>query len=96
MDISHLVRMANQIGAFFSAMPDRKQAVADIAGHLQKFWEPRMRRALLEFVAEHPDGRSDSVALDGIVLEAVQGHADSLRPITDTGTPAATPGQPGV
>lgn len=91
MDIAHLVRMANQIGTFFAAMPDRPQAVADIAGHLQKFWEPRMRRALLEFVAEHPDGRSEVAALDAIALEAVQRYGEQLRPLADVGTPAPGP-----
>src|SRR5690554_6595310 len=95
-NIAHLVRMANQIGTFLSAMPDREQAVADIANHLQKFWEPRMRRAILSFVEEHPDGRSDEAALDPIVHEAITRYADRLRP-----APATHPGsvpleRPGV
>lgn len=80
MDISQLVRMANQIGTFFQAMPDREQAMADIANHLQKFWEPRMRRALLAFLDGHPEGRSEVAALDGIVLEAIRRHRDELTP----------------
>jgi formate dehydrogenase subunit delta len=47
MHIDTLVRMANQIGAFFVAMPDRGEALEGIAQHLQKFWEPGMRRELL-------------------------------------------------
>ena len=30
MNIEHLVKMANQIGSFFSTMPDRDQAIADL------------------------------------------------------------------
>ncbi|NBX56689.1 MAG: formate dehydrogenase, partial [Betaproteobacteria bacterium] len=33
MDIDHLVRMANQIGEFFSAYPDSDEAKASIANH---------------------------------------------------------------
>jgi formate dehydrogenase subunit delta len=47
MNAEHLVRMANQIGAFFEAMPDREQAVRDIADHLRRSWDPRMRQQLL-------------------------------------------------
>jgi formate dehydrogenase subunit delta len=41
-----LIRMANQIGGFFAAMPDREQATRDIAGHLARNWTPRMRDEL--------------------------------------------------
>jgi formate dehydrogenase subunit delta len=44
-----LVYMANQIGKFFSAQ-DREAAPAKIADHLKKFWDPRMRKAILEYV----------------------------------------------
>lgn len=47
MNRDHLIKMANQIGAFFEAMPDREQAVKDIANHLRRTWDPRMRRQLL-------------------------------------------------
>jgi formate dehydrogenase subunit delta len=46
MNSEHLVRMANQIGAFFEAMPDRQQAVRDVADHLRRSWDPRMRQQL--------------------------------------------------
>ncbi len=47
MDTGNLVKMANQIGDFFQSMPDRQVAKQDIAQHLKKFWEPRMREALI-------------------------------------------------
>lgn len=52
MDIDNLVRMANRIGQFYAAMPDREEALEGIATHIRKFWEPRMRRALLEQMAQ--------------------------------------------
>ncbi len=50
MDAANLIRMANRIGQFFDAMPDRAEAVEGVATHIRKFWEPRMRRALLDHV----------------------------------------------
>jgi len=44
-----LVYMANQIGKFFSAQ-DKDSAPAKIAEHLKKYWDPRMREAILEHV----------------------------------------------
>jgi len=69
MHIETLVRMANQIGDFFAAMPDRPQALEDIAMHIKRFWEPRMRR---EFLASFDSG--NDIGLSGIVTEAVTRH----------------------
>ena len=41
-----LVRMANQIGAFYAAMPDR-EATAGAVSHLRAFWTPKMIDELL-------------------------------------------------
>lgn len=43
MDVHHLAKMANQIGSFFEAYPDKDFAAGEIAAHIRKFWEPRMR-----------------------------------------------------
>ncbi len=49
MSIEQLVKMANDIGDFFRTEPERADAVAGIANHLQRFWDPRMRRALMSY-----------------------------------------------
>lgn len=46
MNPTNLIKMANRIGAFFDAMPDREQAVRDVASHILRSWEPRMIDAL--------------------------------------------------
>jgi len=74
MDVENLVKMANQIGAFFETMSDREQALADLAGHIRKSWEPRMRRALREHIAQ--DGGAD---LKPVVLEALKAHPAMLE-----------------
>ena len=65
MDLHHLVKMANEIGAFFEAGGDRDEAVKSIATHLRNFWEPRMRN---EIIAHAHKGGAD---LHKIVREAV-------------------------
>jgi formate dehydrogenase subunit delta len=61
-----LAYMANQIGKFFAHQP-ADQAVDDIADHLLKFWDPRMRRAIVAQL-DH----SDLAGLDALVVKAVE------------------------
>lgn len=73
MNIDNLVRMANRIGDFFQAMPDREEAIDGVAQHLRKFWEPRMRRELLRHVAEAGVGE-----LHPLVAAAIQAKGATL------------------
>jgi formate dehydrogenase subunit delta len=64
MEAAKLVMMANQIGRFF--VPQRDiDPVAAIADHLVKFWEPRMRAAIVAHL------KAGGAGLDGPVREAV-------------------------
>lgn len=80
MDKKKLVAMANQIAAFFAADPERAAAVAGVAGHLQRFWEPRMRREILEVL----DGGQDH-GLHELVVAALQRHREQLEPARSSG-----------
>lgn len=55
-----LVRMANQIATFFHSKP-REEGVAGVAEHINKFWEPRMRRQLFEMLDAGREGFDDFV-----------------------------------
>ena len=82
MDIDNLVRMANQIGTFFSAYPDREEAMEGIATHIHKFWDPRMRVLILSHLS--PEQTPDMLPL---VRDALNAHAALLRP--SMATPAS-------
>lgn len=60
-----MVHMANQIAIFFASYP-KEEAVASVTDHLTKFWEARMRKQIIEYVAEGGGG------LHEIALEAVK------------------------
>ena len=47
MDAQRLVAMANDIASYFASEPDREAGVAGVANHLEKFWDPRMRRQIV-------------------------------------------------
>jgi formate dehydrogenase subunit delta len=80
MDPANLIRMANRIGDFFDVMPDREEALEGVANHIHKFWEPRMRNALLAWVDAHPGGFSGDIELKPIVLHAIGVYRDRLTP----------------
>jgi formate dehydrogenase subunit delta len=65
MSPDKLVYMANQIGKFFVSQGD-DQAVAGITDHLQKFWDPRMRSAIVDHLDHGGTG------LDPLVRQALE------------------------
>jgi formate dehydrogenase subunit delta len=75
MSADHLVQMANQIGQFYEALPHREEGLDGVAGHLRKFWDPRMRRQLLSEIDE--GGAPD---LSPFVREAIERHRAELTP----------------
>jgi formate dehydrogenase subunit delta len=77
MNVDHLIEMANQIGQFFESLPDREEALTGIAEHIRRFWEPRMRRALL---AELDSGAAEA-GLSEIVFAALTKYRESLTPV---------------
>jgi formate dehydrogenase subunit delta len=75
MDLHNLIVMANRIGAFFEAQPDRTEAMAGIAEHVRKFWEPRMRTEILASL-----DTDAGAGLSEIVRAALVAHRASLQP----------------
>jgi formate dehydrogenase subunit delta len=73
MNTEHLVQMANSIGDFFAAMPDEDEARRDLAAHIRRYWEPRMRRGIFEHI-----DRARGEGLQAIVLQALQQHRVEL------------------
>jgi formate dehydrogenase subunit delta len=73
MDAHKLVKMANEIASFFEGEPDRAAVLESVAGHLRRFWDPRMRRELLRWQDEHGgEGLKDTVRA------AIDAHRDKL------------------
>jgi formate dehydrogenase subunit delta len=50
-----LVRMANQIATFFASQPEEVR-LDGISAHINKFWEPRMRRRFFELLEVEGSG----------------------------------------
>jgi formate dehydrogenase subunit delta len=61
-----LIYMANQIGKFFASQ-GHDAAVAGVATHISKFWDPRMRAQIFAHLREH-----GGEGLDPNVKEAIE------------------------
>ena len=75
MEAYKLVKMANEIAAFFQAEPDHAVAIDGVAGHLKRFWDPRMRREIVQWVDEH-----DGEGLTELAAAAIKANRDRLLP----------------
>jgi formate dehydrogenase subunit delta len=80
-----LVRMANQIAIFFHSQP-ASEAANGVATHINKFWEPRMRRQFFDIVDNHGGEGLDSLVLQAAPL--------IRRPAPAEVPPAAGPENP--
>ena len=49
MKIERLIKMANDISNYFNAEPDKDDAIAGVKNHIAHSWEPRMRKAIIEY-----------------------------------------------
>jgi len=72
----HLVQMANDIGHFFQSEPDHEAAVAGVASHIRRYWEPRMRKHIYAHLDQGGAGLTD-IARDAITRLAEQARAAS-------------------
>jgi formate dehydrogenase subunit delta len=74
MHAEYLVKMANQIGAFFHAESGPEAAPADIARHIQRFWDRRMKAAIVAHLTAGGEGLNPEVRR---AVELVAGAAAS-------------------
>jgi formate dehydrogenase subunit delta len=63
MESADIIRMTNQIAAFFRGY-GHDEAVKEIATHINNFWDPRMRNHLFAYLAK------GGARIDPLVIEA--------------------------
>ena len=71
-----LVQMANDIGNFFRSEPDREEAIAGIAKHINSFWTKSMRRK----IAAHGEEGLDELPREALRRLAAQAAASKPAP----------------
>lgn len=81
MDRSHLVRMANDIGSFFGSEPDTAVAAQSIAQHIERYWDPRMRRQIVAHYRDGGEGLAEtSRQAVALLAQAANDRDNAVRP----------------
>ena len=84
-----LIRMANQIAAYFKPY-SHDQGVAEVQAHIKAYWTPKMRYEINERAARDPSG------IEPLVLEAVKDFKRLAvgEPVPGTNTASVERGEP--
>ena len=90
MNIDLLIKMANEIGEFFAGVEvnDPQAAARDVANHLKRYWEPRMRAQMLKYYEERQGAGLTDLARNAVALL----YAASKAPAAPAGVPSAPSG----
>ena len=78
MNTDLMIKMLNEISAFFAGEDDRQQAARDIQNHVRRYWEPRMRAQLLEYFEQRKGAGLSDLALEAVGLLAEEAHQAHL------------------
>jgi formate dehydrogenase subunit delta len=72
MNIDLLIKMANQITDFWEVEAGHDVAVKEVATHLRRYWEPRMRAQIITYYHERQGSGLNDVAKAAIGVLAEQ------------------------
>ena len=75
MNIDLLIKMTNQITSFWQSEVDEEAAAKEVATHLRRYWEPRMRAQMLTYYAERQGSGLNDVAKSAVGLLAAEAQA---------------------
>ncbi len=88
MNIDHLIKMANEITSFWEGEAGEK-AAAEVATHLRRYWEPRMRAQMIAYYEQRQGAGLSDVAKQAVALLAAQAKAPaSSPPVADNDAPS--------
>ena len=96
MNIDLLIKMTNEIGDFFAGVEvnDPQAAARDVANHIKRYWEPRMRAQMLKYYEERQGAGLTELGKNavGLLYAASQAPAAAAPAVTSTSAaPAAAP-----
>jgi len=75
MNIDLLIKMANEIGSFWEGEVGADKAANDVATHIKRYWEPRMRAQMITYLEQRQGAGLSDVARGAVALLAGQARA---------------------
>jgi formate dehydrogenase subunit delta len=85
MNIDLLIKMANQITDFWESEAGHDVAVKEVATHLRRYWEPRMRAQMITYYHERQGSGLNDIAKAAVGVLAEQ--AAQPKPTGAAGAP---------
>ena len=82
MNIDLLIKMANQITSFWEGELGQDAAATEVATHLRRYWEPRMRAQMITYYEERQGSGLNDVAKKAVALLAAQARP-AAQPMPD-------------
>jgi len=79
MNIDLLIKMANQITDFWEGEAGNEAAVKEVATHLRRYWEPRMRAQMITYYHERQGSGLNDIAKAAVGVLAEQ--AAQAKPV---------------
>ena len=76
MNIDLLIKMANEITAFWEGEATTQEvAVKEVASHVRRFWEPRMRAQMFTYLEQRQGAGLSDIARKAMTQLAQQAKA---------------------
>lgn len=91
MNIDHLIKMANEITSFWEGEAGEK-AAKEVAAHLRRYWEPRMRAQMITYYEERQGAGLSEVAKQAVALLIEQAKAATAGVAPVAGSSSSTSG----
>ena len=89
MNIDLLIKMANQITDFWEGEAGHDVAVKEVATHLRRYWEPRMRAQMITYYHERQGSGLNDIAKAAVGVLAEQAAAQPKAAVAEAPAAAA-------
>ena len=96
MNIDLLIKMTNEIGDFFAGVEvnDPQAAARDVANHIKRYWEPRMRAQMLKYFEERQGAGLTDLGKNAVALLYAASKAPPAAAPAAASPSAASPAAP--
>jgi formate dehydrogenase subunit delta len=88
MNIDLLIKMANQITSFWEGELGEDAAATEVATHLRRYWEPRMRAQMITYAEERQGSGLNDIAKKAVAILAAEPRPANAGAPVDKVAPA--------
>ncbi len=87
MNIDLLIKMANQISSFWATEAGPEKAPAEVATHLRRYWDPRMRAQIVTYYEQRQGQGLEDIDRTAVAILAAEAQDKAQQAHTPPHTP---------